>query len=158
MWVAVPLAVLVVATAVSSVLYMNRDEKKYGGHGFAYMNGYSSTDLTDYTVYAENSKLVTLDHAATVIENQDDMPVMDGAEACYPVYAALAKAAYKDISQIEAEFKRSDANGMRMYNGKIVRFTNTIRAYMSLTYPYDESNQVDLFFGARPSREQILEA
>lgn len=56
------------------------------------MNGFSSTDFTDYMVNSKNSKLVTLDHKVSLwIEDEKDMPVMDGAEACYPLYAALDK-------------------------------------------------------------------
>ena len=71
---------------------MYSDHKKYMGHGFDYMHGYSTTDFTGYHVY-DGQKLVTLDHRASlIIENEEDMPVLDGAEACYPVYSALAKA------------------------------------------------------------------
>ena len=31
------------------------------------------------------------------------MPVLDGAEACYPIYSAVAKALYKDIDKIEKQ-------------------------------------------------------
>ena len=45
----------------NNFLYQNSQSQRYkGGHDFEYMNGYSSTDLSDYTPYATNSKLVTL--------------------------------------------------------------------------------------------------
>ena len=141
-------AVCLVCGAVSLSQYRNRPEVRYAGHGFAYMHGYSSTDFTDYTVYGEYSKLVELDHQPDlVIENEKDMPVMDGAEACYPVYAALAKAVYRDIDKIELDASRADDD---YTNGKIVSFTNTIEGFIRLT-----EGEVDLFFGARPSKEQF---
>ncbi len=127
-------------------LYLNRPEVRYAGHGFDYMNGYSTTDFTDYTVYSKHSKLVTLDHEPEfTIENETDMPVMDGAEACYPVYASVAKAVYRDIDVIETEA----AQGNNRVNGKIVTFTNTFQGFRRLV-----NEEVDLLFGARPSKDQ----
>lgn len=73
-------------------------------------------------VYAQNSKLVELEHAPSfIIEKEDEMPVLDGDEACYPLYAAFAKAVYKDIDQIELKYLDSDE---QYRNGRIVTFTN----------------------------------
>lgn len=141
-------AVFLICGAVSLTQYQNRPEVRYAGHGFAYMHGYSSTDFSDYTVYSERSKLVELDHQPDlVIENEKDMPVMDGAEACYPLYAALAKAVYRDIGKIEQNAAQADDN---YTNGKIVSFTNTISGFIRLV-----EGEVDLFFGARPSEDQF---
>ena len=85
------------------------------------------------------------------------MPVLDGAEACYPVYAAVAKAIYKDIDKIELDAleKANDPSYEDYYdvywawdvnNGRVVTFTNTVYGYDRLI-----EGDVDLFFGARPS-------
>ncbi len=139
------------------------DIAKYGGHGFRYMHGYSTTDFTGYNVY-DGEKLITLDHAASlIIEDRDNFPVLDGAEACYPVYAAIAKAVYPGIGEIEGEYHRSSEelwNGkgkdmddemldVYFYNGKYVQFSNTVMAYERLV---DRKN--DLVFAARPSQSQ----
>ena len=142
------LLIVAVSSFVSYSSYLNRDELKYAGHGFQFMNGYSSTDFSDYHVYSDPGKLVTLDHEPEIIiENEQDMPVMDGAEACYPVYSAVAKAIYKDIAEIERKYSSSPKN---YYNGKIVSFTNTVNGYYRLT-----DGDCDLLFGARPSQQQI---
>ena len=95
-------------------------------------------------VYSDPSKLVTLDHEPSlIIENESGMPVLDGAEACYPVYSAVAKAIYKDIDKIEEQYKNDK------YNGKIVTFTNTVNGYYRLV-----DGKIDMLFGARPSKEQ----
>ena len=144
---------------------MYSDHKKYMGHGFDYMHGYSTTDFTGYHVY-DGQKLVTLDHRASlIIEKEEDMPVLDGAEACYPVYSALAKAVYKDIGSIEgkyhdeAEKAWSSKDGIKsvdyvvrntyFYNGRIVTFSNTVEGYDRLV-----SGDVDIVLAARPSRNQ----
>ena len=143
-------AICVAFCLCSSVcLYLNRPEIKYGGHGFKYMNGYSSTDFEDYTVYSESSKLVSLNHESPlIIENESDMPVLDGAEACYPLYSAFAKAVYKDIDKIEKSALENE--DYKNTNGRIVSFTNTIYGFNRLV-----DKEADMFFGAKPSREQL---
>ncbi|MCQ2509107.1 MAG: substrate-binding domain-containing protein [Lachnospiraceae bacterium] len=151
----VPGIVAILCIATSTVLYLNRPTVKYAGHGFDYMHGYSSTDFTDYMVYAKNSKLAELDHEpAFSIENEDEMPVLDGAEACYPLYAAFAKAIYKDIDQIELKYIDSDD---QYRNGRIVTMTNTIYGFERLVDRDAEKfgRKVDMFFGARPSEAQM---
>ncbi len=153
------LAALLVLAGISMGFYLNRPSKKYAGHGFKYMHGYSSTDFSDYMVYSDPSKLVALDEPASLrIENEAEMPKLDGAEACYPVYAAIAKAVYKDIDVIEK--KALEAEGDKLWgNGKIVRFTNTVQGFRQLVYAeYDGSYNVDLLFSARPSKAQMEDA
>ena len=141
-------AVVLLCGAISAKQYFNRPEVRYAGHGFDYMHGYSSTDFTDYTVYSQNSKLVRLDHEPDLsIIGEKNMPVMDGAEACYPLYAAVAKAVYRDIDRIESEAAKTDA---QYVNGKIVTFTNTVIGFSRLL-----DREVDLLFGARPSKSQF---
>ncbi len=155
-FVIVLIAALVIMAPVlflyfSSINYDYQMEK-YGGHGFDYMGGYSSTDFTGYHVY-DGEKLVEMDHPAEfMIENIEDMPVLDGAEACYPVYTAVAKALYKDIDKIEEEvlvnadeldYQQSD---WYYNNGRVVTFTNTVYGYERLI-----QGEVDLIFAARPS-------
>ena len=153
----IPLAAAVVCVGLSTYLYLNRPSVKYGGHGFDYMNGYSSTDFTDYTVYAGHSRLAELDHEPSfTIDNEAEMPVLDGAEACYPLYAAFAKAVYKDIDKIETAALDADE---RYHNGRIVTFTNTIYGFDRLVLNGADAEKygsgVDMFFGARPSADQL---
>lgn len=152
-----PTAAAVLCIAVSAILYSNRPAAKYAGHGFAYMHGYSSTDFTDYMVYSSNSRLAVPDEESSLmIEREADMPVLDGAEACYPLYAAFAKAAYKDIDKIEARWLRETDNPYK--NGKIVTFTNSVQGFDRLLYKEVFGDGIDMFFGARPSAEQLQEA
>lgn len=129
--------------------YLNSPNYKYRNqnHGFTYMGGFSSTDLTDYTPYSNSSKLVTLDHEPEfMIEKKEDMPVMDGAEACYPVYSAVAKTLYKNIAEIEETYKNTSYDPC----GEIVTFYNTAVGFERLV-----NGDVDLFFGAKPSASQL---
>ena len=143
---------LALCAALCTGLYCNRPEVRYGGHGFAYMHGFSSTDVSQYMVYSQPGKLAALDHpAAFQIQDEADMPVMDGAEACYPLYAAAAKAVYQDIAHIESNW--ADSGERAWTNGKIVTFTNTVVGFERLI-----EGDVDLFFGARPSADQLAYA
>ena len=129
--------------------YFNSPNYKYKNqnHGFTYMNGFSSTDLSDYHVYSDSGKLAELGHEPEfMIENSADMPILDGAEACYPVYAAVAKTLYQDIAEIESTY----ANAVHNENGSIVTFYNTAVAFERLV-----AGDVDMFFGAKPSASQI---
>ena len=140
--------------------------EKYGSHGFEYMHGYSSSDFTGYHVY-DGEKLHLLDHDSSFsISKQEDMPILDGAEACYPVYSAVAKTVYEGIDEIELDNKKKaedywekGRNGTANYskelseiyrfNGKIVTFTNTSFAYNRLI-----TGEADMIFAARPSEQQ----
>lgn len=163
------LAVLAVVMMIIAIDRSNKsNNEKYLGHGFDYMHGWSSTDFTGYHVY-DSEKLYKLDHEASlIIENEEDMPVLDGAEACYPVYSALALAAYKNIGAIEADYKKQaeekqesrdfeddDYSLMEVYfcNGKYVSFTNTVQGYDRLI-----RGDVDILIGARPSQAQKNDA
>ncbi|MGN1404863.1 MAG: substrate-binding domain-containing protein [Erysipelotrichaceae bacterium] len=155
--VLIVLAVILLGGCFDTYLYMNRPSVKYGGHGFKYMHGYSSTDFSDYTVYSDNSRLVELsEESELIIENEEDMPILDGAEACYPLYAAFARAVYKDIDLIEKEWIEKGENIWK--NGKIVSFTNSINAFDRLIYGEKDDDRVDMFFGAKPSTSQLEEA
>lgn len=118
------------------------------GYGFAYEGGWSSVDLRPYYVESPENKLVRLDEPASLmISDVSQMPVLDGAEAAYPVYSAFANACYENIAEIQ-EYAKS-MEGEEKNAPKPIRFTNTIEAYKSLV-----SGDVDIFFGAEPSAEQ----
>lgn len=79
-----------------------------------------------------------------MITAPEKMPVLDGAEAAYPVYSAIANACYENIGEIQSAAKES-GNEPPMP----IRFTNTVKAYESLI-----SGETDIFFGAMPSEAQ----
>ncbi len=154
-----PAVMAIVCIGISTFFYINRPNVRYAGHGFDYMNGFSSTDFKDYMVYSNPSKLVEPDEKPDFcIEKEAQMPIMDGAEACYPLYAAFAKAVYKDIDKIEVKWMKE--SGDTYYNGKIVTFTNSVNGFDRLLDGADKDSDygIDLFFGARPSTSQLEEA
>jgi phosphate transport system substrate-binding protein len=131
---------ILICLAISGVVLWQRSQIILPSYGFKYANGYSDIDLEPYTITNDKNILPKLDKPATfTVDNPSDMPILDGATAAYPVYAAFAKAAYKNIEQANLT-----NNGL-----EIVSFTNTVNGYERLI-----SGDVDIFFGAQPSAEQ----
>ncbi len=117
-------------------------------YGFQYGGGYASVDIYRYDVMNENNILPKLSEPSVFfISDIKKMPVLDGAEAAYPVYSVFANGCY----DIDAMKKALEQEGK--YNEKfgaaIIRFTNTIYAFERLL-----SGDVDIFFGAEPSKAQ----
>ena len=145
------LSAAVLSASFGVIMYLNSPGRKYSGHGFKYMHGWSSTDFSDYLPYSNPSSLVILDHDASyMIEEEKNFPVLDGAEACYPMYSSFAKNVYRNIGEIE---KAVSETKYEYTNGKYVSFTNSSSGYNRLLM-----KEVDIFFGARPSGGILKEA
>ncbi len=131
------LAVFILAMGTGAAVQWQRSKTVLPSYGFEYGGGYSSTDLTPYEVTNPDNKLPKLSEPSTfTIKNSRDMPILDGAEAAYPVYSAFANTVYENISKVDNVWD-------------IVSFTNTIYSYERLL-----SGEVDIYFGAEPSKEQ----
>ncbi|MFF2446967.1 PstS family phosphate ABC transporter substrate-binding protein [Neobacillus sp. NPDC058068] len=132
------LSVFVVAMGTGTAVQWQRSQSVLPSYGFKYGGGYSSTDLTPYEVTNPDNKLPKLTTPpAFTIKNPSEMPILDGAEAAFPVYSAFANATYENIKNVIGE------------SSEVVSFTNTIYAYERLL-----SGEVDIYFGAVPSKEQ----
>lgn len=115
------------------------------GYGWRYENGWSSVNLAPYYVENEDNLLAKLDEPSDFVI-AEDLPVLDGAEAAYPVYSAFANACYENIAEIQRTAKENDT-------ARPIAFTNTVEAYKSLI-----AGDVDIFFGAKPSQAQLAHA
>lgn len=91
-------------------------------------------DCNEYLPFVEESKIVKLDHEAS-LQLTDNLPRLDGAAAVFPVYSAFVNATYPNTVSL---------------NDGIFEYRNTVRGYRSLAL-----KESDLFFGALPSKEQI---
>ncbi|MCM1253385.1 MAG: substrate-binding domain-containing protein [Clostridium sp.] len=151
--IAVFLSMIVLTYLVSEfMLFRQREnivDSARPSYRFSYAGGYSSIDLSPYDVTNEENILAKLDVPASfTIANVQDMPIMDGAEAAYPVYAAFANACYANIAKIQEKAQKPDSDSVMP-----VQFQNTIYAYEKLI-----SGEIDIFFGAKPSAEQFAMA
>ena len=95
-------------------------------------------DLSEYRPFAENTKAVSLNEPST-FKIKDNLPLLDGATALYPVYSAFVQAVYpqKDYPLEESEVVSSQ----------------TTHAFERLL-----NGEVDIIFIAHPSEEQIKSA
>lgn len=159
-------AVLIVvfsAYALSEfILFKHREniiDSAHPSYNFSYAGGYSSIDLRPYSVENEDNILAKLEEPPTfIISDPQDMPIMDGAEAAYPVYSAFANACYENIAEIQEKAANSQdipiTDGTETANFKDnimpIQFSNTIYAYEKLL-----DGEIDIFFGARPSAAQL---
>ena len=94
-------------------------------------------NVDEYLPFDVNSKIVKLGHKAS-LNLTDNLPVVDGAAAVFPVYSAFVNAVYPDT--------------VKLHTAPFL-YTNTSNGYIALA-----NKAEDIFFGAYPSKEQIMYA
>lgn len=95
-------------------------------------------DLAEYQPFVKNSKAVSVDGQAS-LQLKDDLPIIDGATALYPIYAAFAQAVYP-----EKEYQPYDSEVMSNRTG--AAYTNLI------------NGKADIIFVLGPSTTQLNQA
>ena len=119
-------------------------------------NNFSGTDqvhMIDVGAYLPHDPASLLPHMRSSIAiAQDDLPVLDGAAALVPVYAAVIDALYPEGSVTYEGGAFSDDNyyGANFAPDSKMQYRNTIRGFKALV-----EGTVDLFFTASPSQEQM---
>jgi len=88
--------------------------------------------LIEYLPFREDSKIVKID--SKTLKLTEELPVIDGAGAFFPVYSAFVNAVYPETT--------------KLYDGTF-EYNNTPEGYRNLA----EKN-IDLFLGVYPSEEQ----
>lgn len=107
-------------------------------------------NVHEYLPFREDSKIVTLDHEASLrFTVKDDLPIVDGAAAVFPVYSAFVNAVYPDTTNT---ILPDGIKSTELYDG-IFEYNNTSYGYELLA-----ERKTDIFFGAYPSEEQITYA
>ena len=98
----------------------------------------AEVNIYQYEPFVKESNLVRLEKPAS-LQLQDNLPIMDGATALYPLYAAVAEAVYPE----------------KTYNpyASEVMVNQTHGAYDNLIH-----GKVDLIFAAGPSDQQMERA
>ncbi|MBO7224541.1 MAG: gliding motility-associated C-terminal domain-containing protein, partial [Bacteroidales bacterium] len=92
-------------------------------------------NCSEYLPFVEETKIVKLDYEAS-LKLTENLPRLDGAAAAFPLYSAFVNATYPNTVEL-------DSNGAFRYN-------NTVGGYKLLA-----EKEIDIFFGAYPSEEQI---
>lgn len=91
-----------------------------------------SINVNEYLPFAEDSKIVKFD--SSTLKLTDNLPIIDGATAAFPVYSAFVHAVYPNTTTLH--------DGVFEYN-------NTVGGYRKLA-----EKETDIFLGAAPSKEQ----
>ena len=102
-------------------------------------------NLHSYRPFNKDNLLKQLDEPAS-ISFYDNYPILDGATAAYPVYAAMAQEIYKGLSELDWA---KDRKTIEQY----IDCSKTDGAYERLI-----RGEIDIFFGAQPSKQQIESA
>jgi len=97
-----------------------------------------NVNLYSYAPYEKKTQAAFLDTIST-LKLETDLPLLNGATALYPVYAAFAQAVYPNKKY-------------NLYTGEVT-CSNTIRAYEKLI-----NKTADIIFVAPPSKGQLEEA
>ena len=92
----------------------------------------------EYLPFKWPSKIVKLKDASLEFTRKDDLPILDGATAAFPVYSAFVHAVYPRSTEL--------------YDG-VFEYNNTVGGYEKLA-----ERKTDIFFGAYPSKEQLAYA
>lgn len=93
-------------------------------------------NVREYLPFREDSKIVKL--RSETLQLTEDLPVVDGAAAVFPVYSAFVNATYPQT--------------VALHDG-VFEYNNTVDGYRLLG-----EKKTDVFFGAYPSEEQIQKA
>ena len=96
------------------------------------INTAPNINVHEYLPFREDSKIVKID--SQTLKLTDDLPVIDGAAAFFPVYSAFVNAVYPETTEL--------------YDG-VFEYNNTPGGYQLLA-----EKRIDLFLGVYPSEEQ----
>lgn len=105
-------------------------------------------DVSLYLPHEEDSDLVRIDSSLRLTEN---LPVLDGAAALVPVYAAIVDNVYPEGSVTYKGGTFSDENyyGENFAEDSAMQYKNTVRGYQAVV-----DGTTDILFSAAPSAEQ----
>lgn len=101
------------------------------------VNTTPNINVHEYLPFDEDSKIAVIENEAS-LKLEDDLPIVDGAAAVFPVYSAFVNAVYPETTEL--------------WDG-VFEYNNTVGGYKLLG-----EKQTDIFFGAYPSEEQIASA
>lgn len=103
------------------------------------INTSPNINTEEYMPFVENTKIAKLDKEAS-LKLVKNMPILDGAAACFPLYSAFVNAVYPEDVKLNNQYG-------------VFRYNNTVYGYKLLA-----ERQTDLFFGGYPSEQQLQKA
>lgn len=123
-----------------------------------------SININEYMPFEKKSKIVKAKNSS--LKLQENLPIVDGAAALFPVYSAFVNAVYPE-NVVKEEIQSIGIASTEIEDGRIVsttgtsyildrgvfQYNNTVEGYKKLA-----QKETDIFFGAYPSKEQIAYA
>jgi len=105
-------------------------------------------EVEKYLPHEENSDLVHIESSLKLTEN---LPVLDGAAALLPVYAAFVDAVYPEgsVTYEGGSFSGDNYYGENFAKDSKMQYKNTVRGYQAIV-----DGTTDILFCAAPSEEQ----
>ncbi len=105
-------------------------------------------DVAKYLPHIQESELVRID---STLKLTDDLPVLDGAAALVPVYAAFIDNVYPEgsVTYEGGEFSDDNYYGENFAADSKMQYKNTVRGYKAIV-----DGETDILFCAGPSEEQ----
>lgn len=106
-------------------------------------------DVRSYLPHTEGSDLPKIDSSLMLTEN---LPVLDGAAALVPVYAAVIDTVYPEgcVTYEGGEFSDDNFYGENFAEDSAMQYKNTVRGYQAIV-----DGTTDILFCAGPSAEQV---
>ena len=105
-------------------------------------------DVRSYPPHEDGSDLPTIDSSLKLTDN---LPVLDGAAALVPVYAAVIDNVYPEgsVTYVGGEFSDDNYYGENFAEDSAMQYKNTVRGYQAIV-----DGTTDILFCAGPSEEQ----
>lgn len=143
---AIILAVIIMFAAFNTSVYMLLTQRL--ANNFSDTSQSKMIDVGKYLPHEESSDLARIE---STLKLTDNLPVLDGAAALVPVYAAFINAVYPEGSVKYEGGSFSDDNfyGENFAPDSKMQYKNTVRGYQAIV-----DGTTDILFCAAPSAEQ----
>lgn len=143
---AIILAVIIMFAAFNTSVYMLLTQRL--ANNFSDTSQSKMIDVSKYLPHEESSDLARIE---STLKLTDNLPVLDGAAALVPVYAAFINAVYPEGSVKYEGGSFSDDNfyGENFAPDSKMQYKNTVRGYQAIV-----DGTTDILFCAAPSAEQ----
>lgn len=143
---AVIIAVITVFSLFNGSIYMLVTSRL--SNNFSDVSQSKMIDVKNFLPHNKNSELAEVDSSLKLYE---DLPVLDGAAALVPVYAAVINAVYP-VGSVKYEggsFSDDNYYGENFSEDSKMQYKNTVRGYQAIV-----DGTTDILFCAAPSAEQ----
>ncbi len=109
-------------------------------------------NIEEYLPFLDDSKIVRLDNAS--LKFTEDLPIIDGAAAVFPVYSSFVYSVYPEGTPLQTHYYYpNEETEQFVADSSPFQYNNTSGGYKLLA-----AKEIDVFFGAYPSQEQISSA